>query len=122
MFKKISHIIFALILMVTTMGVTVSQHFCGNSLKSVAIQAAPDHCCGIPCGCCHDESVTIKIEDDFFVTSYTSDFTQFAVLLPPVIGIDEIETIERQAFVFPERTIPPPKIQRILSDLQMYLL
>ena len=100
----------------------MSKHFCGDSLKSVAIQSAAEKCCDIPDGCCHDESTTIKVKDDFSVTSHNFDFAQFAVIIPAVIRLEQIEAEEVQVFGFSENTLPPPKIQRVLSSLQTYLL
>jgi hypothetical protein len=121
MLKKISHIILVSLILVTTMGMTVSKHYCGSSLESVGVLSTPDRCCEIPTGCCHDESFTIKVEDDFSVTSHAFDFTQFAVILPALIELNQIESTEKQSFVS-FIVIPPPKIQTVLSSLQTYLL
>ncbi|MCK4920773.1 MAG: hypothetical protein KAS71_06995, partial [Bacteroidales bacterium] len=76
MLRKASHIILALLIMLTTMSMTVFKHYCGTSLKSVSILLTPEHCCDIPSGCCHDETITVDIEDDFSVTSIIFDFNQ----------------------------------------------
>ena len=122
MLKKIGHIILSIMLLVTTMGMTVSEHFCGDSLKSVAIQAAAEKCCDIPDGCCHDESITIKVKDDFSVASHNFDFAQFAVIIPVIIGFEQVETEDSQVVAFSENRLPPPKIQKVLSSLQTYRL
>lgn len=121
MFKKISHIALMSLILVTTMGMTVSKHYCGDSLKSVGVLSAPDRCCEVPSGCCHNESFTIKVEDDFSVATNAFDFTQFAVILPALVELNQIEPTEKQSFAS-FIVIPPPKIQRILSSLQTYLL
>ncbi len=122
MFKKISHIIFIPLLLVTTMGMTVSKHYCGSSLESVRVLSSPQPCCEIPTGCCHDESFSIKITDNFSAVSYAFDFTQFAVILPVLVESIHLETNENQSFVSLYDVPPPPKIQTVLSSLQTYLL
>ncbi|RXQ95918.1 hypothetical protein EO244_06340 [Ancylomarina salipaludis] len=122
MLKKISHIILALLILVTTMGMTVSAHYCGGKLKSVQVLTTSDSCCGVACDSCHNEIIQVKIKDDFSISSFTVDFTSFPTVLPALIQLfqDSIYTdeVEQIAYCKP----PPLKIQRILSDLQVYRL
>jgi hypothetical protein len=122
MLKKISHIILVSFILLTTMGMTVSKHYCGSSLESVRVLSTPEHCCKIPNGCCHDESFTIKIEDDFSVTTHAFDFTQFAVVLPALVELTADEVPQNKLAVSLLDAPPPPKIQTVLSRLQAYLL
>ncbi|MEQ9288249.1 MAG: hypothetical protein RIG77_15135 [Cyclobacteriaceae bacterium] len=66
--KKLLNISLSFIIMMSTIGITISRHYCGEMLmaKSVILQADP--CCDgteMPEGCCHDESDSFSIEDDF---------------------------------------------------------
>jgi len=123
MVNKISHIILALLILITSVGVTVSKHYCGNSLESVTVVVTPEPCCEIPDGCCHDESTTIKLEDSYSVTSFSSVQPQFAVLLPLLIDLEQNGTVESSSInnliLIPLR---PLKIQTVLASLQLYLI
>jgi hypothetical protein len=121
MLTKISHIFLALLFMVTTMGMTVSKHFCGSYLQSTSVLSEIEPCCDMP-DCCHNESITLEIKDDFSVTSYNFDFTQLAVDLPALVELVEIEVSENNSYLISENTPPPPKIQTVLSRFQSYLL
>ncbi|NQU35201.1 MAG: hypothetical protein HQ521_18400 [Bacteroidetes bacterium] len=122
MFKKISHILFALIILITSVGVTVSKHYCGSTLKSVSVIVAPEPCCEIPDGCCHDESITIKMENDFSVTSFFVDFTQLALELPAMVELIQDEYSGFEPITRFIHKPPPLTTQTVLSYLQSYLL
>lgn len=122
MLRKASHIIIALLFMLTTTSMTISKHYCGTSLKSVSILLAPEHCCDIPSGCCHDKFITINIEDDFSVTASTFDFTLLELDLPPLTDILKLGTTKNTSYFRIYNTPSPPRIQEVLSRLQTYLL
>ncbi|WP_320019528.1 hypothetical protein [Labilibaculum manganireducens] len=122
MLKKFSHLLLALVIFVVTTGITVSIHYCGGHVKDVSFLAAPKACCEIPQGCCHNEVFTVKIENDFSISSYTFDFEQLEVVLPVLIELIKVETPLKVRKNFVEYIVPPPKIQTVLSCLQNYRL
>ncbi|MUP39391.1 HYC_CC_PP family protein [Labilibaculum euxinus] len=122
MLKKFSHLLLALVIFVVTTGITVSIHYCGGNVKDVSFLAAPKACCEIPQGCCHNEVFTVKIENDFSISSYTFDFEQLEVALPVLIELIKVETPINVRKNFVEYIVPPPKIQTVLSRLQNYRL
>lgn len=122
MLKKIIHTLLALVLLVVTTGMTISTHYCGGNVKDVSFLSAPKSCCDIPEGCCHDEAFTIKIVDDFSISSYTFDFNQLEIVLPISFELIELEApVKAIGYIF-RNSIPPPKIQTVLSRLQNYRL
>ena len=62
---RILHISVAFLLLISTLGVTINMHFCGNRLISSSVFSAPDACCNGNCGKCHNESQNIRITDAF---------------------------------------------------------
>lgn len=62
---KILHISIAFLLLISTLGITINKHFCGNRLISSSIFSAPNSCCNGNCGKCHNESQNIRITDAF---------------------------------------------------------
>lgn len=122
MLKKTGHIVLLIVFMVSTMGMTISRHYCGNHLKAVSIFSTTDKCCDIPVGCCHDENISIEIEKDYSTSSFNYDFSTVMLELPILIEqflTDDTEIISGTV-VFEQ--IPVRKMQRVLARLQTYLL
>lgn len=121
MFKKISHILFAFLMMISTMGVTISKHYCGGNLQDVNIASVADTCCNDG-GCCSTEIEKYQLEVDFSISSFKIDFTQFALVSPVVIQLLNVELAVLNTEFYTENPPPPPKIKTVLSSLQTYLL
>lgn len=122
MLKKTTHTLLILVIFVLTTGMTFSAHYCEGNVKDVSFLSVTQSCCGNSEGCCHDEAYTIKIENDFSISSYSFDFTQFEIVLPILIELIKIEDPIKAKVYSLRNTIPPPKIQTVLSSLQTYLL
>ncbi|HYQ56338.1 MAG TPA: hypothetical protein VEP89_03245 [Draconibacterium sp.] len=122
MLRKTSHIILLIVFMVSTMGMTISRHYCGNNLKSVNIFAPTEKCCDIPVGCCHNENVSVQIEKDYTASSIAYDFSTIATELPDFAELFVVEEnqIESETEVFVQ--LPIRKTQAVLASLQTYLL
>lgn len=124
MLRKFSHIILSSLLLVSTIGMVVSKHYCGDSFISSSVFHQAESCCG-DSDCCHNETSFYQVKDEFSAP---------AVVAPPVLA--EIEILGHDLFAeilttIPETEIlsfeisdspPPPKIQTVLSLKQQYLL
>ena len=122
MFKKISHIVISLLLLTSTVGITLSAHYCGENLKSISISADPESCCDIPDGCCHDEADTFRLEDDFASSSFQYESQQVVSLILDY-SIASVEVLSNKNYstpIFIEP--PPPTTKQVLSSLQVYIL
>ncbi len=122
MLKKISHITLAFLILVTSVGFTFSKHYCGSTLKSVSIVVAPEPCCEIPSGCCHDETTTIKLENDFSFNVVMVDISNFIVEKPTLTYLLQVSLAVTKTITHTIHKPPPLTIQTILSSLQTYLL
>ena len=122
MLKKISHIILALLVLVTTMGMTVSAHYCGGELKSVQVIAESESCCGDACGSCQNELIKVDIEDDFTISPSNIDFKSDFILLLALIQLFQVSIYTEEVEQVTYHKPPPLKIQTVLSDLQVYRL
>ncbi len=124
MLKKFSHIILSVVLLVSTVGVAVSKHYCSGSFVSVSVFNEAESCCG-DSDCCHNETNFYKVKDDFSAPAVLSApvlaeldilghdlFSDILTLLP------ETETAE----ILYDSSPPPPTIQKALSLRQIYLL
>jgi hypothetical protein len=76
---KISHISLAFLLLISTFGITINKHFCGNRMISASIFLDANSCCKGNCGKCHNESHSIRVTD-----AYESAFSDEIVKNPYV--------------------------------------
>ncbi|MGZ2371503.1 HYC_CC_PP family protein [Ancylomarina sp. YFZ004] len=122
MLKKISHIILALLVLVTTMGMTVSAHSCSGELKSIQLLSEAENCCGDSCPNCQNDIIKVEIEDDFTIQTLNFDFEQEFTFLAAFIQLLIVPSITEEIVQVAYHKPPPLKIQTVLSDLQVYRL
>jgi hypothetical protein len=123
MLKKVSHIFLSALLLISTMGMAVSKHYCGENLVSVSLFEVADSCCG-DTDCCHNENQSYKVKDDFSVPQISNvpvlaEFDIFEYRL--INELTEIRESKNTIPVFSDSP-PPPTIQKTLALKQMYLL
>lgn len=124
MLKKFSHIVLSAVLLISTMGMAVSKHYCSGSFVSVSIFHEAKSCCG-DSDCCHNENQFYQVKDDFSAP---------VVLTAPVLAeinilghemLCELLTLNFESnntiLIFTDSP-PPPLIQTTLSSLQTYRL
>ena len=124
MLKRISHIILSLVLLVSTMGMAVSKHYCQGDLYSVSVDGLNNDKCDMG-DCCHDEAHFFKVQEDF----YTPQISTIPVLAElDILGHDLFSEVLLNA---PEQEVAginfietPPllPIQKTLSLKQVYRL
>jgi hypothetical protein len=121
MLKKISHIILSVLLLISTIGMAVSKHYCEETLVSVSIFEEADSCCG-DADCCHNENQNYIVKNDFSVPQISNVpvTAEFDLFENSLIN-DPTETRESTIPVFSDSP-PPPKIQKALSLKQIWLL
>jgi hypothetical protein len=124
MLKKFSHIILSSLLLVSTMGVVVSKHYCGGAFVSASIFHEAKSCCDAG-DCCHNEDSFFKVEDDF------SAPVVFSVPILAELDILGFNLFDADLLLSPETgnpnpfyadSPPPPTIQKALSLKQVYRL
>jgi len=123
MLNKIAHIIFAALILTGTVGMTISKHYCGPLLKSVSISFVSDNCCETPMDCCHNETISIEIVDDFVISPNVFEFQTQEINNSIVsdILLSNLITVPLYSLKSWGKP-PPPKIQKVLSSLQSFLL
>ena len=122
MLRKLAHIIAAIVILISTMGITVSKHYCGTRLVDVGINSEADRCCDDmgASKCCHNETKHYQVEDEFnYVVDVNSP--QPLEFIAPLIFIvipTITETFVEETFI----EAPPPLPLGIrLSFIQSYL-
>ncbi len=65
-------------MLVSTTGVSLSKHYSGGTLYSVALFGDAESCCEVPCGCCSDETDFIMLDLDFVSSSF--DYPEISII------------------------------------------
>ena len=125
MFRKIAHISLSFLLLISTVGFTISRHYCGSKLVEVSINSEADPCCDDmgTSTCCHNETEYFQLDVDFLspVSTENIQVTDWYVLFPLVSDcFIDAPNIEIEISNFAESP-PIPTIQTRLSLLQTYL-
>lgn len=123
MTKKAIHIVFSLLLIISTIGITVSKHYSNSELFSVAFWTNADSCCEIPCDCCSDETSYLYLDSDYLQTS-TIEIKKAQV---GEINLQNI-LLFVNAFVEPQKTLstgyfydsPPTYVSNLPAFLQVF--
>jgi hypothetical protein len=124
MLRKISHIVMALLLMVSTSGVTVAEHFCEGVLVSASILTTPEPCDNMPKGCCEDKRVHYEVKDDFIDAVHITKVKAVTpVIAVPVFYFFYQQPVQLMANSRVEfyNTSPPKDISTRLSFIQSFL-
>jgi len=123
MLKKTVNIFMSLVFLLTTMGFTVSKHYCGNTLVDVSINIEAEPCCDME-GCCHTENEHFQLEEEYVNSAFTDNFQDFEIdLLFPIyfLSIANEPTESINSTIELADLPPSPKILTRLSLLQTYL-
>jgi hypothetical protein len=128
MWKKIVNINLIVLLVLTTTGFTISKHYCGSRLVSVAVNTEADPCCDDEKGpCCQDESQLFRLQEDFINVLNHLNFRNDSIIdlhfiLNPLFNTHTTRVDNTNNFIVFTTYSPPHKIQTVLAKLQTYLL
>lgn len=125
MLRIILNITLSLVLLITTTGYTIFEHYCGDKLVSVSINSEPETCCDME-GCCHNESEHFQIKEDFITTSINFSFENdnvinLKILSNIIYNINIPENLFNKNIYITESP-PSLTLHSKLSKLQAYLL
>lgn len=123
MIRKTVNIFMSIVFLLTTLGFTVSMHYCGNELVDFSINFEIEACCDMEGGCCHNENEHFQLEEEFVSSVYIDNLQHFEIgILFPVYLISTTDNpVETVNTTIESADLPPPKIQTFLSLLQTYL-
>lgn len=122
MIKRINHIIIAVLLLVSTTGFTVHQHYCMGRLVETSIFSVPDFCCGEGADCCNNESEIYQLDEDFLDFIQIVDFTEVFIELPEleVLFVNNYQELTKPLQAI--EILRPPDRSTVLARLQVYSL
>lgn len=138
MLKKVSHIITACLILISTTGFTINMHYCHDQLIDLALFSPAHSCCeGDNEGQCHsdsdiskmnhckDESIVAESTDDFVGSSYTfslENTSSIDLLLTASILFNIQGSEDEIVTESPWHKEPPPYQEVVLSHIQAYLI
>jgi len=124
--KKSFSILLSFLLLLSTVGISVSRHYCGDILKNSAILSPVDWCddMEMPTDCCHDEIDHYELQDDFQTTEISFDLNQGFALISfyQVSFIDNISDSEDIKYSQLEPPSPPQVEENIYIQVQSFLI
>lgn len=125
MLRKVSHIILSSLLLISTMGLVISKHYCSGDLVSVSVFYEANSCCGVS-DCCHNEDLIVKVKDDFSspVISTIPVLAEINILGNGLLNTESLlkEPKLDNKSIFRDFSPPPKTTQTVLSLKQVYLL
>jgi len=138
MIRILFHTALALLLSVSTLGVTVNLHYCGDRVYDVALNRPAHACCdpGAKEAHCHheqqaadkhhceDHSVRTESPDNFLISGFNFDFEDLHVIDLPLVKSVMNEQPEKAHVLSPgiiQYKKPPPQAV-ILSEIQSFLV
>lgn len=124
MLRKTLHIVISAMFILSTLGFTISKHYCGNNFINFSVNSQADSCCDRNDGCCHTEYDHFQVQQDFVNSVYSDSFQDIKIdILFPLFFL----SLDCKAIELTIPTIgfcespPPPTIQTNLALLQTYL-
>ncbi len=111
-------------MVVSTMGFTITKHYCGGDLIDLSIAGEVENCCDMEEGCCHNEQQTYQLEEDYTAPMVLNqvDYFAFVIFEIPVFLVEMQET--SNTFISYNFGESPPSrtVLHFLADIQVYRL
>ncbi|MGV8092642.1 MAG: hypothetical protein AB2L24_12365 [Mangrovibacterium sp.] len=131
MIRSIFHICISLVLLVSTVGFSVSKHYCGGHLVDVSLNIAAQTACSTDknaCetgGCCRNESQTFQVRENVTPVVVINHLPVLSFEIPAFLAsvdcLTEPETQDND--LNQEVHSPPPReLSVYLAEIQTYLL
>lgn len=135
MIKKVSHILLSFVLLIATTGLTINLHYCDGDLYSLGIDSKADNCSedkdhmdhmnNMKHNNCDDETIIVKISDDFTKTLQKITISNsFVIIFFNSLLQDEINFFasKKDETDIDNSNNSPPDTRQILSLFQSYRL
>ncbi|WP_299576379.1 hypothetical protein [uncultured Sunxiuqinia sp.] len=113
-------------MMVSTLGFTITKHYCGEDLVDTSVSGNVETCCDMEEGdCCHNEAQTYQLDQDYTPAVVIShvDYIAFVIFEIPRFVIELLGETTQFLNVATKGESPPFKrVLHFLSDIQVYRL
>lgn len=127
MFRKVTYILIAMLLLIATMGFSVSKHYCSSRLVGISINSVMEYCCTDKgtSDCCRNETEFFQFDEDFAgpVIIENNQIQELDILFPSMFVnlLDRSTIFESEILNFAESP-PTPNLHTKLSLFQSYLI
>lgn len=126
MLRKTSHIILVLFLLVSTIGPTLSMHYCGGKLISTSLTPIHNLNCQKDCAqsCCANKTIHFEIKDDYVApVQLKHKPLVISDVLFSVLATNYLFVVndEKRDWTFPSYILSSPPIQTRLALFQTYI-
>jgi hypothetical protein len=124
--RKFNHIVFLVLLLVSTTSLIVGAHYCAGELYSFRLlNDAPGCCSDANCGNCDDNNIILGLSDEYIVGDYQIKYDPLTFI--SIHSVDCATTYNAFHGSNSWRTIyqlntPPPGLQKSLSMIQSFIL
>ncbi len=124
MIKAFLNIIVSVNLLVAFTGFTLSTHYCGDDLVSVAVNHQAASCCKSDCGKCHTEDHYVKLKEDLSSPVHFEklQISQVDLMLSPIVIFNQTFTENSNNYAFISKSPPGRSGPEMLSSFQSFLL
>ena len=124
--RKYIHIFLAFLLLISTAGIAVSKHYCGNTLQKVSINSDVNSCCEekMPNCPCNSETAHYKVDSDFQTVQFFDLDTFQPILLFSINFLFSYFSIESEQINLVSAYNSPPLSEpsSIIIKVQSFLL
>ena len=127
MIRKTVNSFLLILFLFSSVGYSVSMHFCGSTKISSSIGMQAKSCCGDESSiCCHNETKHYQIKDSYIAASQDINEKNKSIsdLMLVVANIPQqsINDITHNEIQFIAESPPPLSLDQQLASLQTYLL
>jgi len=124
---RIFHIIMSVTLILATTGLSISKHYCGNSVVRTNLGTTAESCMpgmDMGHGCCDEQTETIILEDDFQLSHTNIKIApEYDLLVSYLMTNLDTETVSSMEPGFlPFDTGPPVSAEPLYLKVQSFLL
>ena len=124
MFRIFINTALSLLLLISTIGLVVSTHYCGGEMVGISVFQEEEPCCDMD-GCCHNETHTYQVKNDFSTPAIATIpvLAELDILNHDLLFIEGLfaEPKSDNTTII-DFSSPPKNIQTVLSLKQVYLL
>lgn len=125
--RKSFHIFITLTLVLATTGMSISKHYCGNSLVRTNLGVKAKSCMpdmDMGSGCCDEKTETIVLDDDFQVTKSDIKIApEFDLLIEYLVTeLSAYPQKTNKEPLIPFNTGPPAGAEPLYITVQAFLL
>jgi hypothetical protein len=125
MLKRFAHIILVVFMLISTVGFSITRHFCGGELVDVRLAKDIDPCCDMPDNCCHNESESFQLDEDYKTPILVDHVDHFAFVVFEIPSFI-LDFSNNEELITSNHLIggPPPikDVSQFLSTIQVFRL